>query len=224
MIQRVYQQATESAASDVVVATDDQRIHDEVLGFGGKVVMTSGQHTSGTDRIHEAATALGLGASDVVVNVQGDEPLIPPSVINQVAEMISPETAMATLSEAITDAADITNPNVVKVVSDEQGRALYFSRAPVPWDRDSFPLDAIQPAPSGWYRHLGIYAYTVDLLNRFVTWPVSLLEARESLEQLRVLSNGERISIDVCHSIMPPGVDTPDDLPRTIAAIRKETP
>lgn len=218
MIRRVYEQAAKSAAARVVVATDDERIEREVHGFGGQVVMTDKSHVSGTDRIHEAAHVLDLGPGEVVVNVQGDEPLIPPVVINRVAALISEETPMATLCELITDRDDVFNPNIVKVVRDRQDIALYFSRAPVPWDRQVFGSDDVIEK-GGWFRHLGIYAYTVSLLDAFVSWPVAELEKTESLEQLRVLANGEKIRVEETAEAMPPGIDTPEDVARTLDAL-----
>ena len=220
MIQRVYEQAMKSRASRVCVATDDERIVDTVAKFGGEAVMTSPDHETGTDRIHETAVKLGLMKNDIVVNVQGDEPLIPPEVINEVAAAISEQAEMATLCEAITSADDIVNPNIVKVVISSEHHALYFSRAPIPWDRDSWSDGAAQSAnitAAGlWHRHLGIYAYTQRMLDRFVQWPVSKLEAMEKLEQLRVLENGGRIAISVASCRIPPGIDVPEDLQRTL--------
>lgn len=220
MIQRVFEQAKKSQASRVCVATDDARIVDAVTAFGGEAVMTSSDHETGTDRIHEAALNLGLLEQDIVVNVQGDEPLIPPEVIDEVADAISPEAEMATLCEVITSSRDIANPNVVKVVMSSESHALYFSRAPMPWDRDAWsggvPDSEAPVTPGPWHRHLGIYAYTRGMLDRFVRWPVSGLESTEKLEQLRVLENGGRIAISVASCRIPPGIDVPEDLQRTL--------
>jgi len=228
MIQRVYEQALKSEAADVIVATDDERIEAVVKGFGGKVCMTSNAHESGTDRLQEVAQALGLAEDDIVVNVQGDEPLIPPAVINQVAQnMASAQAAsMSTLSEPILNSDDFLNPNVVKVVSDKDGYALYFSRAALPFPRDGFlsaksnglggaggALPAL-PASDQFQRHIGIYAYRVSLLNEFVSWDVAPIEALESLEQLRVMWNGRRIHVAPVVEEVPGGVDTPEDLAR----------
>lgn len=217
MIQRVYEQASKSAASLVVVATDDARIEAVVKGFGGDVCMTSEQHQSGTDRLQEVAAKLGLVNDDIVVNVQGDEPLIPPAVIDQVAANLAGavDASVATLSEPIGSSEDFLNPNVVKVVTDINGLALYFSRASMPWPRDLFAkTKEILPDSDCFQRHIGIYAYRVSLLNQFVTWPMAPLEAIESLEQLRVLWNGHRIHVQEAIAKVPGGVDTEEDLQR----------
>lgn len=217
MIQRVYEQASKSAAAKVIVATDDQRIWDAVKGFGGEVCMTSAEHLSGTDRLQEVAAHYGFGDDDIVVNVQGDEPLVPPQVIDQVANNLAANTAasVSTLCEPIDSLADFQNPNVVKVVADTAGFALYFSRAPIPWPREAFAQQAdALPKDFPACRHIGIYAYRVALLNRFVTWPAAPLELLESLEQLRVLALGERIHIENACAEVPGGVDTPQDLER----------
>lgn len=219
MIQWVYEQALLSEASQVVIATDDQRIADVVEGFGGKYCMTSDKHESGTDRLQEVADQLGLDDTDIVVNVQGDEPLIPPSVINQVALNLANAqgASVATLSEPIHDKADFLNPNVVKVVADKNGLALYFSRSSMPWPRDEFAKGveaAALPESSLFQRHIGIYAYRVSLLNQFVEWPVAPIESLECLEQLRVLWNGHRIHVQEAVEAVPGGVDTEEDLQR----------
>jgi 3-deoxy-manno-octulosonate cytidylyltransferase (CMP-KDO synthetase) len=222
MIQRVYEQALKSDASDVIVATDDARIETVVKAFGGKVCMTSDQHESGTDRLQEVAQHLGLADDDIVVNVQGDEPLIPPAVINQVAANMAAAQAasMATLSEPIDSAEDFLNPNVVKVVSDKNGYALYFSRASLPWPRDSFAASRERlPESDQFQRHIGIYAYRVSLLNEFVSWDTAPIEALESLEQLRVMWNGHRIHVAPAVEAVPGGVDTPEDLARLQALL-----
>lgn len=223
MIQHVYERACASAAAAVIIATDDARIEAAALGFGARVCMTSPSHPSGTDRLQEVAKRLGFKASDILVNVQGDEPLIPPAVIDQVAEnlAIRPEFSVATLSEPIHSLADFRNPNVVKVVADAAGRALYFSRAPIPWPRDHFAADKIETLPAGLpcQRHIGIYAYRVELLDRFVTWPPVPLEKTESLEQLRVLWQGAGIHVANACAPVPGGVDTPEDLLRVQALL-----
>ncbi len=214
MIQRVYEQALQSRATDVVVATDDQRISDVVTGFGGRVCMTSDQHVSGTDRLQEAAKLLGYGDDVIVVNVQGDEPLIPPAVIDQVASNLASSGAqMATLSERIDRVEDFHDSNVVKVVTDQDDFALYFSRAPIPWPRDA-PDD-----PGLARKHLGIYAYRVSLLNQFVNWPPAPLEEVEKLEQLRALFHGVMIHTATSDFPIPPGVDAEADLQRVIRAL-----
>lgn len=217
MIQHVYERACQSEADRILVATDDQRIADVAAGFGAEVCMTSPDHPSGTDRLQQVVKDQGYYADDIVVNVQGDEPMIPPRIINQVAHnlMAEPEASIATLSEPIEDVASLLNPNVVKVVKDIRGMALYFSRAPIPWPRDSFNADsekAEMPTEFNWQRHIGIYAYRVKLLNDFVKWPPAPLEETECLEQLRAMWNGARIHVAEADEQPPTGVDTPEDL------------
>ena len=222
MIQWVYEQACKSQASRVVVATDDQRIADAVADFQGDVCMTAADHQSGTDRLAEVAQQLQLSADDIVVNVQGDEPLIPPEVINQVAANLAASSAasVATLSEPIAEVGDFLNPNIVKVTSDSEGLALTFSRAPIPWPRDAFAKSQQQlPDSDLFQRHIGIYAYRARLLSEFVTWPVAALEAIESLEQMRVLENGRRIHVAQAVADVPGGVDTEADLERVCALV-----
>ena len=223
MIRRVYEQAGKSGAEAVFVATDNERIAKEVRSFNGNVVMTASDHATGTDRIHEAVKNAGLSEEQIVVNVQGDEPLIPPSVIDQVAGAISGDIKMATLKERITESRDVFDPNIVKVVADALDNALYFSRAPVPWSRDSFSGNvAALPDSQLWYRHLGIYAYTVSLLDHYVNWPPAALELEESLEQLRVLANGEKIRVLTSMDTMPPGIDVPEDVNRTLKYLEEQ--
>lgn len=214
MIQYVYERALKAGASSVAIATDDQRIYDAVKAFGANVVMTSKTHESGTDRLHEAATVLGLNADDIVVNVQGDEPLIPPAVITQVAQNLAnnPDCAIATLSAPLQTPEQLFEASVVKVVADKNGKALYFSRAAIPYSRTNFP--AIPRDLTPWQRHIGIYAYRVKFLQQFVKWPMAPIELLESLEQLRALWNGERIHVELAKEIPPAGVDTPEDLER----------
>ncbi len=223
MIQHVYERACESAAAQVIIATDDARIESVAKSFGARVCMTSAAHNSGTDRLQEVATQLGLMPDDIVVNVQGDEPLIPPAVINQVAANLAAKdyASVATLSEPIHSLDDFRNPNIVKVVADQTGKALYFSRAPIPWPRDHFAKADINRLPDNFpaQRHIGIYAYRVALLNRFITWPQALLEQIESLEQLRVLARGEAIHIAEACAAVPGGVDTEADLLRVKAIL-----
>jgi 3-deoxy-manno-octulosonate cytidylyltransferase (CMP-KDO synthetase) len=222
MIQHVYQRATESMAERVVVATDDTRIADAVADFGGEAVMTATDHASGTDRIEEVSRALALPEEALVVNVQGDEPLIPAAVINQVADNLArnPAAGIATLCEPVGSSEDFLNPNVVKVVTDDAGLALYFSRAPIPWDRDGFAAgEPGDPVPATARRHLGIYAYRVALLRQFVGWEPAALEQLESLEQLRALANGAAIHVADAAAAVPPGVDTAADLEAVRALI-----
>lgn len=223
MIQHVYERACLSGAQQVIVATDDDRIETAVKAFGAPVVMTSAAHNSGTDRLQEVVSKLGLGPEDIVVNVQGDEPLIPPQVIDQVAANLAANSfaSVATLSEPIHSLEDFRNPNIVKVVADQAGRALYFSRAPIPWARDHFAQPVVESLPIAFpaQRHIGIYAYRVALLNRFVTWPQAQLEKIESLEQLRVLSQGDAIHVAEACAQVPGGVDTEADLVRVKALL-----
>lgn len=214
MIQRVYEQALLSRASSVTVATDDERILAAVTAFGGNVQMTSAAHETGTDRLAEVARQLALADDAVVVNVQGDEPLIPPTVINQVADNLwMSGAAMATLSEPVVESAQVFNPNVVKVVVNAQGMALYFSRAPIPWVRQSYGNgDGELPAGGVVQRHIGLYAYRVAFLSRYVGWAPCPLEQLESLEQLRALWHGERIHVAQAVETPPGGVDTEADL------------
>jgi len=219
MLQHVYERACESEAVRVIIATDDDRIAEVARNFGAEVCMTSSEHPSGTDRLQEVVHTLGFYADDIVVNVQGDEPLIPPRIINQVAHnlMALPMAGIATLSEPIETVEALTNPNVVKVVTDHKGMALYFSRAPIPWPRDSFMDEAgraCMPQGFPWQRHIGLYAYRVKLLNDFVRWPPAALEQTECLEQLRALWNGVGIHVDAADETPPAGVDTPEDLER----------
>ena len=217
MVQHVYERALQSEAKRVIVATDDERIAAVASGFGAEVCMTKADHPSGTDRLQEVVHSLGFYADDIVVNVQGDEPLIPPRVINQVAHNLKaePEAGIATLSEPIEDVASLLNPNVVKVVTDHRGMAVYFSRAPIPWPREEFSAGQdVMPSSYKWQRHIGIYAYRVKMLNEFVRWAPAPIEEAECLEQLRAMWNGARIHVDVADELPPAGVDTPEDLER----------
>ena len=204
MVVRVCERAAQSGAASVHVATDDQRIAAAVNAAGHASVMTR-DHPSGTDRIAEAAQLLGLGKRDVVVNVQGDEPLIAPALISEVAATLEKlsEASVATACHAIHDPGALDNPNVVKVVLDARGYALYFSRARIPYPREH---------PGTCYRHAGIYAYRVDFLKIYSRLAPSPLERAEALEQLRVLWHGYRIAVAVSETEVPPGVDTPQDL------------
>lgn len=212
MIEHVYRQAIQAGADQVIIATDDQRVADVATEFGGTVCMTSPDHESGTERLAEVVEKMRIAPDHIVVNVQGDEPLIPPVVIAQVADNLAASTApMATLGVAIEDAEDAFNPNAVKVVTDHQGYALYFSRATIPWDRDQFAEDKSQ-LNQPLMRHIGIYAYRAGFINKYINWAPSTLEKIESLEQLRVLWYGEKIHVALAKQTPPPGVDTPEDL------------
>ncbi|ASA56882.1 3-deoxy-manno-octulosonate cytidylyltransferase [Vibrio gazogenes] len=219
MIQRVYEQAIQSGAERVVVATDDERIEQAVKSFGGQVCMTGSEHESGTERLAEVVRKLSIPDEHIVVNVQGDEPLIPPAIITQVAEnLASHNVPMATLAVEITDREEVFNPNVVKVVTDHQGYALYFSRASIPWDRDQYGQQ--QPEiHTPLLRHIGLYAYRAGFIQTYIQWAPSQLEKIESLEQLRVLWYGEKIHVDVALETPPIGVDTEADLAHLRAII-----
>jgi 3-deoxy-manno-octulosonate cytidylyltransferase (CMP-KDO synthetase) len=204
MVVHVCERAQASGARGVCVATDDERIRTAVERAGHRALMTRADHASGTDRIAEAAAALGLKDEEIVVNVQGDEPLIAPALIREVAEALERdrEASMSTACHPIHDAASLDNPNVVKVVRDAAGRALYFSRARIPYPR----------AEGICHRHVGIYAFRTGFLRKFSSLEPSPLELTESLEQLRALWHGYRIAVVVSKQDIPPGVDTPQDL------------
>ena len=220
MVVRVAHAARRSGATRVVVAGDHPRIIDACRAHGIEAVLTRADHLSGSDRLAEACEQLGLDSDEVVVNVQGDEPLIAPAMVDACAVLLGerPDCVMATVAHAIDDLAEFSNPNVVKVVLDAAGRALYFSRAPIAWWRDGFAQGIhqlpTQPPP---LRHVGLYAYRAGFLRRFPTLAVAPLETLESLEQLRVLWHGERIAVHVSPERPGPGVDTPDDLARVRA-------
>jgi 3-deoxy-manno-octulosonate cytidylyltransferase (CMP-KDO synthetase) len=219
MIVRVAQRASQSAAHAVVVAADHADIVAACREHGVQALLTRNDHATGSDRLAEACVLLGLDGDDAVVNVQGDEPLIDPSLIDACAALLAERTdcVMSTAAHAIDSPAEMDNANVVKVVLDATGRALYFSRAPIPWARDARArgLDALpSPAP---LRHIGIYGYLAGFLRRFPGLAASPLEAIEALEQLRVLWHGERIAVHVSDTRPGPGVDTPEDLVRVRA-------
>ncbi|MCB1678468.1 MAG: 3-deoxy-manno-octulosonate cytidylyltransferase [Halioglobus sp.] len=215
MVQHVWQRACRSAAAQVVIATDDVRILDAAQDFGAQVCMTSPEHPSGTDRLQQVATQMGWPDEQIVVNVQGDEPLIPPAIIDQVAANLAqhPGAGIATLCAQITGLEELLNPNIVKVVRSAQDMALYFSRATIPWPRDAFARStAAFPGAGAWYRHIGIYAYRTGFLHQYVTWPSAPPEQLEQLEQLRALYNGVGIHVAPAREAVPAGVDTPQDL------------
>ena len=223
MLLHVMEQCRKSGAAAIWVATDDQRIADMARRHGGEALMTRADHVSGTDRLEEVAGQLGLADDDILVNVQGDEPLIPPAVIDQVAANLAADSqfGIATLCEPVADVETLFNPNAVKVVFDDQGRALYFSRAPVPWHREAFAQKARVLPAGNWWRHIGIYAYRVGLLHRFVSWPPATLELTESLEQLRAMANGVAIHVEPACEKVPAGVDTAEDMDRLRALLEK---
>jgi 3-deoxy-manno-octulosonate cytidylyltransferase (CMP-KDO synthetase) len=217
MVVRVAQRALQSQAAQVVVAADDERIVQACQAHGVRVLLTRQDHISGSDRLAEACQLLGLPSDAVVVNVQGDEPLMHPGLINDVARVLTerPEASMSTAAHAIGSVEEFTNPNVVKVVMDARQMALYFSRAPIPWWRDGQTAEGFNtlpnPAP---LRHIGIYAYRAGFLALFPQLPPAPIETMESLEQLRALWHGHRIAVHVTAEAPGPGVDTPEDLAR----------
>jgi len=215
MLHWVHQIARDSGAAEVIVATDDERIVTAAEGFGARVQMTSPTHASGTDRIAEVALAHGWKDGDCVVNLQGDEPLMPPELLRQVAELMAqhPDAAIATLATRIGSIDAFKDLNCVKVVTDLSGRALYFSRAPIPWGRDTAPAGlASQRGYTGARRHIGLYAYRIGALRRLSLLPPSPLERLERLEQLRALENGMEIRVADARVLPGPAVDTEQDL------------
>ncbi|MES2624593.1 MAG: 3-deoxy-manno-octulosonate cytidylyltransferase [Pseudomonadota bacterium] len=210
MVLRVVERAMASEAKDVYVATDNDSIRAACENEGIKVCMTDAAHPSGTDRIAEVARQLKLASDAIIVNVQGDEPLIPPAVINQVAANLSarPDVGICTLFSEILDTAEFANPNIVKLVTDNAGGVMYFSRAQIPFPRDGMNETTLHAAK----RHVGLYAYRVNVLQQFVQWPQAMLEQTEKLEQLRAMANGIKIHAELCCQPIPPGVDTPEDL------------
>lgn len=225
MVAHVWQRARQSGAHRVVVATDDTRIRDALLPLGAEVVMTRADHPSGTDRLAEVAEQLALADDAVLVNVQGDEPLIPPRLIDQVAMRLhdDPGASIATLAEPIADVEALFNPNVVKVVRALSGRALYFSRAPIPWDREAFATRPEWLQTDAWLRHIGLYAYRVSFLAEYRSWQPSTLEQLEQLEQLRALHHGHAIQVALAAEPNPAGVDTLADLERVRALLSVNT-
>jgi len=217
MVVRVAERAKESAAARVVVATDNAMVRDACARHGIAVCMTREDHPTGTDRLSEAAAALGLADDEIVVNVQGDEPLLDPALMNRMAVLLRDrrDAAIATACHPITDAAEAFAPNVVKVVLDARGYAMYFSRATIPWARDAFAVSReVLPAGMSIYRHYGLYAYRTSFLRAYPHLAPSPVERIEALEQLRALWHGFRIAVDVTHGTPAPGIDTPEDLAR----------
>ena len=216
MVVRVAESAAKSGARAVYIATDDERVARAAAEHGIRAITTRGDHASGTDRIAEAVRILALESDAIVVNVQGDEPLIPPGLIAEVAATLArtPEASVSTACHPIRRAADIFSTNVNKVVLDARGFALYFSRAPIPYARDAWAGAGPQDAPRGLpcYRHIGIYAYRAGFLKKYASLAAGPLEGFEALEQLRVLWHGYRIAVSISETEAPPGVDTPADL------------
>jgi len=222
LIQWVWQCARASRAASVIIATDDVRIFDSARGFGADCLMTSAQHASGTDRIAEVARARGFAADDIVVNLQGDEPMMPPTTLNEVAEALDarPDFDIATAVTPIRSLAEFLDPSCVKALRARDGQALYFSRAPVPWPRDAAAAGRPTRFADAW-RHIGIYAYRVRSLLQFAAWPPTPLEETERLEQLRALEHGMRIHLLTLAEAPPAGVDTPEDLERVRACLAR---
>lgn len=222
MVAHVWQRACETgtAPGDIWVATDDNRVADAVRAFGGNVIMTRADHACGTDRLAEVAAELAWSADTIVVNVQGDEPLLPAPLITLAASTLArqPACGIATLATPIETPEQVMAPQCVKVVLNEEAQALYFSRAPIPWDRDGF-AGSFEALPGRhWLRHIGLYAYRVDTLLKLSQYPVARIEQLESLEQLRALWYGIKIAVATIDEAPPHGVDTPEDL-ETIRAI-----
>lgn len=214
MIWHVYQKAIESQVGDVFVATDNKQIYDEVIKFGGNVIMTSSDHLSGTDRLAEVASIKNFHIDDIVVNVQGDEPMVPPKCIKMLSKIFlnNNDADIATLSCPILSKEELFDPNVVKVVLRKDKKALYFSRAPIPWDRDGFKEGEVnQICYASYQRHIGMYAYKVDKLSLLSNLAASELEKCESLEQLRALENGMNIFVEKLDFQVPHGIDTIED-------------
>ncbi|MBS9426671.1 3-deoxy-manno-octulosonate cytidylyltransferase [Photorhabdus akhurstii] len=217
MIVRVMERAKRSGAKRVIVATDNHDVVDAVAAAGGEVCLTNENHHSGTERLAEVIDKYQFADDEIIVNVQGDEPLIPEEIIKQVAENLAGcKAGMATLAVQIHDAEEAFNPNAVKVVMDKQGYALYFSRATIPWERDRF-IQSRETIGDNFLRHIGIYAYRAGFIRRYVQWELSPLEQIEMLEQLRVLWYGEKIHVGIALKAPAVGVDTPEDL----VAVRK---
>ena len=222
MVVRVARNAKKSGAARVIVATDDDGIMAACHAHGIDSLLTSNRHQSGTDRLAEAARLLALDAPTIVVNVQADEPLLPPAIVRDVAQLLhsSTDCEIATAAHPIVDASEFFSPDVVKVVVNVDGRALMFSRAPIPWSRDAFAVtQTVLPGGLPALRHVGLYAYRAALLARFPALPRSALEEHEKLEQLRALAQGIGIAVLQLDSALPPGVDTSDDLQRVRAML-----
>lgn len=220
MVVHVLERARESGAERIIVATDNEEVMHAVQAVGGEVCMTRADHQSGTERLAEVVEKCGFSDDTVIVNVQGDEPMIPPAIIRQVAENLAArDVGMATLAVPIHSAEEAFNPNAVKVVMDAEGYALYFSRATIPWDRDRF-AQSRETIGNTFLRHIGIYGYRAGFIRRYVSWQTSPLEQIEMLEQLRVLWYGEKIHVAVASVVPGTGVDTPEDLARVRQELR----
>lgn len=216
MIQHVWERALQAGATRTIIATDHAEIARVAQAFGAEVCLTGQHHNSGTERLAEVVDKLRVADDEIIVNVQGDEPLIPPDIIKQVAQNLHEQPVkMATLAVKLHEKAELFNPNVVKTLADQNGFALYFSRAPIPYARDAFAAcDDAFVAAQHYLRHIGIYAYRAGFIKQYVAWPATELEQLESLEQLRALWYGEKIHLDIAKQTPPVGVDTPEDLAR----------
>ena len=223
MIQHVYERAKDSGAESVVIATDSDKVAEAAKAFGAEVCMTLPEHQSGTERLSEAVEALEYEDDDLIINVQGDEPLISPDTINKVAcDLHEHETVkMTSICEPIETVEDLMNPSIVKVVLNRRNFAMYFSRSPIPWQR-ALGADEQADLTENYYRHVGLYGYRVSMLKDYVNWAESPYEALESLEQLRVLWNGFRIHMCVSDTKLPPDVNTPEDLEKVREIIKNQ--
>ncbi len=221
LVRYVWDAARRARADEVVIATDSTEVRDACAAFGADVQLTSARHASGTDRIHEVAVKRRWSAATVVVNLQGDEPLMPPALVRRAAQVLADDRGadIATLSHPLHTLAEWLNPNVVKVVFDANGRALYFSRAPIPWQRDGATREAPLLPQGLAYRHIGLYAYRAAALRRFSRLKPAPLEKAEALEQLRALAGGMAIAVGVTREPPPRGVDTEEDLAAVTAAL-----
>lgn len=219
MIQHVWEKAQQAGASRVIIATDHPEIEATAKLFGAEVCMTSDKHNSGTERLAEVIEKMQIADNEIIVNIQGDEPLVPPVIVEQVARNLDAyQVNMATLGVKLETCEELFNPNVVKAVSDKNGMALYFSRAAIPFARDSFPdCDDAFVVTYGYLRHIGIYAYRAGFVKQYVSWQPTALEQLESLEQLRALWYGEKIHLELAIEAPQVGVDTPDDLEKVRA-------
>jgi 3-deoxy-manno-octulosonate cytidylyltransferase (CMP-KDO synthetase) len=228
MIQHTYEQALQSLADEVVIATDDPRIFSTAQQFSADVVMTSAAHTSGTERLAEVVEKKAWADDTIIVNVQGDEPLVAAQHIELVAQALEQfdRAGMSTLAAPVNLWTELSDPHIVKVVMDHQGYALYFSRAVIPWDRDGFSTqqfnqDYVLPDMGGWFRHIGMYAYRAATLKQYITLQTCMLEITESLEQLRVLYHGIPIHVTVTNDEPSHGVDVESDLVKVEALLKK---
>ncbi|QLB17760.1 3-deoxy-manno-octulosonate cytidylyltransferase [Mannheimia varigena] len=221
MIQHVWEKAQQAGASRVIIATDHPEIEATAKAFGAEVCMTSDKHNSGTERLAEVIDKMQIADNDIIVNIQGDEPLVPPVIVEQVARNLDAyQVNMATLGVKLETREELFNPNAVKAVADKNGMALYFSRASIPFARDSFPdCDDAFVASQNYLRHIGIYAYRAGFVKQYVAWQPTALEQLESLEQLRALWYGEKIYIELAKEAPQVGVDTPEDLERVRAIL-----